>query len=173
VSRTGSLEYRPTHEDKTDLKKYSRFKHNYDWVLGVSKQFKAEVCKDISGKPNPGFIAGLPLYHRTPVACFEKPEFLGDIQYAVWYVRLRDQKRTRNPFDGILKIEKILVNDDEIQHGMESALVSRLSAQIINERNPVCYGSDLRWANHIYPIYLTETWVKSKYMSVESFLQLF
>jgi hypothetical protein len=115
----------------------------------------------------------LPLYHRTPVTCFENHEFLGDIQYAVWYVRLRDQKRTRNPFDGILKIEKILVNDDEIQHGMESALVSRLSAQIINERNPVCYGSDLRWANHIYPIYLTETWVKSKYMSAESFLQLF
>jgi hypothetical protein len=142
-------------------------------VLGASKQFNPEVCKDINGKSNPGFIAGLPLYHRTPVACFENPEFLGDIQYAVWYVRLRDQKRTRNPFDGILKIEKILVNDDEIQHGMESALVSRLSAQIINERNPVCYGSDLRWANHIYPIYLTEMWVKSKYMSAESFLQLF
>jgi hypothetical protein len=46
--KDGSLEYRPTHEDKTDLKKYSRFKHNYDWVLGASKRFKAEVCKDIS-----------------------------------------------------------------------------------------------------------------------------
>jgi hypothetical protein len=170
--KDGSLEYRPTDEDKANSRKYSKFKHNYDWILGASKQFNAEACKDIRGKSNPGFIADLPLYHRTPVACF-RTEFLGDIQYAVWYVRLRDKKRTRNPFDGILKIEKILVNDDEIQHGMESDLVDRLSAQIINERNPVCYGSDLRWTNHIYPIYLTERWVKSKYISTESFLQLF
>ena len=67
----------------------------------------------------------------------------------------------------------ILVTDDEIKEGIESELVDTLSAYIINERNPVCYGSDLRWANHIYPIYLTESFVKSKYISTDSFLHLF
>lgn len=170
--KDGSLEYRPTKEDKIDKKKYQTFKNNYNWVVGASKNFNPEVCEDINGKPNPGFIADLPLYHRTPVAEYEN-QMLGDIKFAVWYIRLRDKKRTRTPFDGILKVEKILVTEEETEAGIDSELVDTLSAYLINERNPVCYGSDLRWANHIYPIYLTESYVKSRYLSAESFLHLF
>lgn len=170
--KDGSLEYRPSKEDKADKKRYQTFKNNYAWVIGVSKNFNPEVCEDINGKPNPGFIADLPLYHRTPVAEYENP-MLGDIKFAVWYVRLRDKKQTRTPFDGILKIEKILVSEEENECGIDSGIVDLLSAYLINERNPVCYGSDLRWANHIYPIYLTESYVKSRYLSAESFLHLF
>ncbi|MEG0692068.1 MAG: hypothetical protein RSC74_07645 [Hydrogenoanaerobacterium sp.] len=171
--KDGSLEYRPTKDDRADKKKYQVFKNNYNWVLGVSKNFNPEVCMDINGKPNPGFIADLPLYHRTPVACFENSDFFGDIQFAVWYIRLRDKLHTRTPFDGIIKVEKMLVTQEEIDDGVDSSLIDTLSAYLINERNPVCYGSDLRWANHIYPIYLTESYVKSKYLSAESFLHLF
>jgi len=167
--KDGSLEYTPTPEVKKDKKKYQTFKNNYNWVLGVSKNFNPESCIDNTKKPNPGFIADLPLYHRTPVACYETP-FLGDIQFAVWYVRIRDQSRTRTPFDGIIKVEKILTNYDEVINSDE---VDLLSAHLINERMPTCYGSDFRWANHIYPIYLTESFVKSKYLSTESFLNLF
>jgi len=170
--KDGSLEYRPTKEDNADKKKYQTFKNNFSWVIGASKNFNPEVCMDVSGKPNPGFIANLPLYHRTPVAEYENP-MLGDIKFAVWYIRLRDKTRTRTPFDGILKVEKILVTEEENEHGIESDLVDTLSAYLMNERNPVCYGSDLRWANHLYPIYLTESFVKSRYLSTESFLHLF
>lgn len=171
--KDGSLEYRPTKEDRADKKRYQIFKNNYSWVLGVSKNFNPEVCIDINGKANPGFIADLPLYHRTPVAEFSNPEFFGDVKFAVWYIRLRDKAHTRTPFDGIIKVEKMLVTQEEVDDGIDSPLVDQLSAYIINERNPVCYGSDLRWANHIYPIYLTESYVKSKYLSAESFLHLF
>lgn len=170
--KDGSLEYRPTKEDKADKKRYQMFKNNYNWVIGVSKNFNPEVCEDINGKPNPGFIADLPLYHRTPVAEYENP-MLGDIKFAVWYIRIRDEKQTRTPFDGILKIEKILVTEEETIAGINSEQVDTLSAYLISERNPVCYGSDLRWANHIYPIYLTESFIKSRYLSTESFLHLF
>lgn len=170
--KDGSLEYRPTKEDKADKRRYQTFKNNYNWVIGVSKNFNPEVCEDINGKPNPGFIADLPLYHRTPVAEYENP-MLGDIKFAVWYIRLRDKEKTRTPFDGVLKVEKILVTEEEIEFGIDSEQVDTLSAYLINERNPVCYGSDLRWANHIYPIYLTESFVKSRYLSAESFLHLF
>jgi len=170
--KDGSLEYRPSTEDKTDKKKYQTFKNNYNWVIGASKNFNPEICVDVNGNPNPGFIADLPLYARTPAAEYKNP-MLGDINFAVWYVRLRDKLRTRTPFDGILKIEKILVTEEEQEYGIDSQLVDTLSAYIINERNPVCYGSDLRWANHIYPVYLTESYVKSKYLSAESFLHLF
>lgn len=170
--KDGSLEYRPTKEDRADRRKYQTFKNNYNWVIGASKSFNPEVCEDINGRPNPGFIADLPLFHRTPVAEYENP-LLGDIKFAIWYIRLRDQRQTRTPFDGILKIEKILVTEEENQIGIDSELVDTLSAYLIRERNPVCYGSDLRWANHLYPIYLTESYVKSRYLSTESFLQLF
>lgn len=171
--KDGSLEYRPTKEDKADPKKYQIFKNNYNWVIGVSKNFNPDVCHDINGKPNPGFIADLPLYYRTPVACFQNKEWFGDTEFAIWYVRIRDKSRTRTPFGGIIKVEKILVTKEEIEDGIDSDLVNQISAYLINERNPVCYGSDLRWANHLYPVYLTENYVKSKYLSTESFLHLF
>lgn len=171
--KDGSLEYRPSKEDRIDKKKYALFKNNYNWVLGVSKNFNPEVCKDINGKSNPGYIADLPLFHRTPVACFSNQEFFGDMQFAVWYIRIHSMNRTRTAFDGIIKVEKMLVTEDENEYGIDTELVNTLSAYLINERNPVCYGNDLRWANHIYPVYLTESFVKSKYLSTESFLHLF
>ena len=171
--KDGSLEYRPTKEILKDSRKNQLFKNNYNWVIGVSKNFNPEICLDIGGKPNPGYIADLKLYHRTPVALYKKPELFGDIKFAVWYIRIHDRSRTRTAFDGIVKVEKMLVTHEEIEYGIDSELVDILSALIINERNPVCYGSDLRWANHLYPVYLTETYVKSKYLSAESFLHLF
>lgn len=168
--KDGSLEYRLTKTDKDDDKSFQTFKQNYNWVIGLSKSFNPESCFD-KGKANPGFIADLPLYHRTPVAYFGSEK--EPLAFAVWYVRLRDKSKTRTPFDGILKVEKILVREDEIKNGMETETVDRLSALIINERNPTCYGTDTRWANHIYPIYLTERFVKSQYLSAESFLHLF
>ncbi|GHV33962.1 hypothetical protein FACS1894187_03560 [Synergistales bacterium] len=171
--KDGSLEYKPSKTMRSDERAYQKFKNNYDYVIGVSKRFNPEVCLVLGDKPNPGFIANLPLYSRTPVAYFTDPDFLGDIGFAVWYVRLREQSRTRTPFDGIIKVEKILVSSEEVANGMDSDLVDLISAHLINERNPVCYGSDLRWANHIYPVYLTERYVKSHYLSTESFLHLF
>jgi len=168
--KDGSLEYRLTKADKDDEKSFQTFKQNYNWVIGLSKSFNPEACFD-KGKANPGLIADLPLYHRTPVAYFGSEK--EPLAFAVWYVRLRDKNRTRTPFDGILKVEKILVREDELKNGMETETVDRLSALIINERNPTSYGLDLRWANHIYPICLTERFVKSKYLSTESFLHLF
>jgi hypothetical protein len=167
--KDGSLEYKPTKAMRSDEHTYQRFKNNYDYVIGVSKRFNPEVCLVLGDKPNPGFIADLPLYHRTPVACYE----YDGIQFAVWYIRIRSKDKTRSPFDGVLKIEKMMVTTEEQEHGMDSELVDTLSGYIINERNPVCYGSDLRWANHIYPMFLTECYVKSRYISTESFLQLF
>lgn len=171
--KDGSLEYKPTKAMRSDERAYQKYMNNYDYVIGVSKRFNPEVCLVLGDKPNPAFIANLKLYHRTPVAYFTDPDFLGDIGFAVWYIRIRDTSRTRTPFDGIIKVEKVLVSKEEVEFGMNSDLVDLISAHLLNERNPVCYGSDLRWANHLYPIYLTERYVKAHYLSVESFLHLF
>jgi len=173
--KDGSLQYKPM---KTgNYKELSKIKNNYRRVVGVSKMFNPELCKDRKGRSNAASIAKIELYHRTPAYMFqhsiEKQSFLGDFKYSIWYVRIRDAKYTESPFSGIIKIEKILITEEEIEKGLDSALVDVITANIINERNPVCYGKDKRWANHLYPIYLTEQFLKSKYLSDLHFLNLF
>lgn len=170
--KDGSLEYKPMKTGRGDLRELQKIKHNYRWVIGVSKSFNPESILDHTGKPNANYIADLPLFHRTPAALYENKEFLGDVQFAVWYIRIRDKKQTRTPFDGVIKVEKILM-DVEIGIGIDSDEIDLLSATLINERTPTCYGTDKRWANHLYPVFLTESFVKSKYMSTEMFLHLF
>jgi hypothetical protein len=82
-------------------------------------------------------------------------------------------KYTESPFSGVVKIEKVLVTEDEIENGLSSDEIDLISANIINERCPVAYGTDTRWANHLYPIYLTEKYIKSQYISDLHFLNLF
>ncbi|MBU2579334.1 hypothetical protein KKA09_04455 [Patescibacteria group bacterium] len=162
--KDGSLEYMKS----GDLRELSAIKTNYDCVVGVSKAFNPEALsndvKDISR-----IIADLKLYHRTPAFMYETPR-IPDVKFAVWYLRIRD---SISPFDGVLKIEKILVWNDQEEEGLDSDEIDLISANIINERNPVCYGKDDRWAKHLYPIYLTERYIKSKYLSDIHFINLF
>lgn len=173
--KDGSLQYKPM---KTgEYKELSKIKNNYRYVIGASKLFNPEFSKDRSGKSNAALLAKLPLYHRTPAYMFQhesdKWAFLGDNKYSIWYVRIREAKYTESPFAGILKIEKILITESENENGLDSDLIDVITANIINERNPVCYGKDSRWANHLYPIYLTELFLKSNYLSDINFLNLF
>lgn len=169
--KDGSLEYKPMKNGKEDFRLLEKIRENYRWVIGVSKSFNPESLKDFKGRPNANYIADLPLFHRTPVALYTN-EYLGNVKFAVWYVRLRDKSKTRTPFDGVIKVEKVLMVDEE-DTGIESDDIDMISANLIIERNPTCYGTDKRWANHLYPVFLTETFVKSKYLSDEFFLNLF
>lgn len=168
--KDGSLEYRVLPSDK---KKFNA--KNYSFVIGVSKRFNPMLAKDSSNKINPGLVADLPPFCRTPVTIFQREDnFHGGNKFAVWYLRLRDKKYSDSPFDGVVKVEKILVTDAERHNEqIDSDEVNLLSAYLLNERNPVCYGTDERWANHIYPIFLTESFIKSRFISAETFLQLF
>lgn len=172
ILKDGSLEYKIMKKGREDLRTIQKIKHNYRWVIGVSKSFNPESCKDHTGKFNSNYIADLPVFNRTPVARYENEKFLGDVQFGIWYIRLRDKKKTQTPFDGVVKVEKIMM-DDEIENGIDSDTIDLISANIINERNPTCYSTDRRWANHLYPVFLTESYIKSKYISTEMFLHLF
>ena len=168
--KDGSLEYQ-VHKI-SNKRELERFRNNYRFVVGVSKSFNPEFCVDKDKRNNSDMIAKLELFQRTPVNKYYS-ERIGNIHFAVWFVRIRERLVTNNPFDGILKIEKILVNDEEIENGLDSEEVDLITANIINERNPVCYGADKRWANHLYPVYVTESYLKSKYLGESMFLNLF
>ncbi|MCD9188943.1 MAG: hypothetical protein LUM44_21175 [Pyrinomonadaceae bacterium] len=167
--KDGSLQYSNPPSDMRELAKY---KENFRRVVGVSKSFNPELTKDIKSQSNAAKIASLEMGYRT-VAYRYSSEMLGDVEYAIWYVRIREKARSVSPFAGVLKLEKILVTDDEKKNGIDSEEIDLITAHIINERNPVCYGKDERWANHLYPVFLTETFVKSKYLSDLHFINLF
>lgn len=174
--KDGSLEYQPM-KNGSKYANLKNFKNSYQYVIGVSKSFNPENCKDVNGKANAKAIIDLPQFHRTPVARM-KVNRIPDIEFAVWYIRLRKfPEQTKTPFDGVIKVEKIMVTDNETAHGRGYGLdtddVDMISATLINERCPTCYGSDLRYANHLYPVYLTESFIKSLYLSGDVFLSLF
>lgn len=168
--KDGSLQYKPMRTN--NIRELTKIKNHYKCAIGVSKMFNPELCQDRSGKSNADKIAQLPLYHRTPAMKY-RSNFIEKVSFAIWYVRIREAKRTASPFAGVLKIEKILITEDENDNGLNSEEIDLITANIINERNPVCYGKDSRWANHIYPVYLTESFIKSKYLSDINFLNLF
>ncbi len=168
--KDGSLEYNRI-SDKDDRFAFSRIRSNYKRVVGVSKSFNPELAKLNSNRSAAGMIAKLKPFERTPAAKYKTDRVEG--KFAVWYVRLRDPRKHRGPFDGIVKVEKILVTDQEAEYGLDSSEVDNISAWLVNERNPVCYGKDDRWANHLYPVFLTETFIKSKYRGTAHFINLF
>ena len=168
--KDGSLEYSRL-SDKDDRFAFNRIRSNYKRVVGVSKSFNPELAKLKGNRSAAGMIAKLKPSERTPATLYKTDRVEG--KFAVWYVRLRESRKFKGPFDGIVKVEKILVTDQEAEYGLDSSEVDNISAWLVNERNPVCYGKDDRWANHLYPVYLTETFIKSKYRGTAHFLNLF
>ncbi|MEQ9102239.1 MAG: hypothetical protein RIF36_00020 [Imperialibacter sp.] len=164
--KDGSLEYQRM--PKTEFSSLSAYKSNYACVIGVSKAFNPEALssnvKDIAK-----IIAELKPFERTPAFKYQTPR-VGDAYFAIWYLRLRD---TASPFDGVVKVEKVLVSEKEESEGLDSDEIDKISANLMNERFPVSYGKDSRWAKHIYPIHLTESYIKSHYLSDIHFENLF
>lgn len=170
--KDGSLEYKEYKSNESNKYSYTTIRDNYAAVIGVSKSFNPSLARKKDRTSMAKDIAELPVYHRTPAFMYDS-EHTGQEKFAIWYVRIRSAKHCQSPFDGVVKVEKILMKDSERQNGLNTNEINMISANIINERNPVCYGNDTRWANHIYPIYLTETFVKSQYMSNTFFLNIF
>jgi hypothetical protein len=172
--KDGSLEYqtksRKNNKNSINLSK-NYVKNNYRYVIGVSKSFDPTKCLVKGGGTNSNIIANLKLFERTPAYRYKSTR--AGVDFCIWYLRIREAQYSHSIFDGILKMEKLIITDDEINNGISTEEIDMLSAHLINERNPVCYGADSRWANHLYPIYLTEQYVKSKYRNSDLFFQIF
>ena len=173
--KDGSLEYKIVKDAKYNLSAL-RLKGAFDYILGVSKTFNPLQCfvRPSRNKliADPTIVARLRQFERTPAYRYRASMSGEEIYFCVWYVRLHERKSARNAFDGVLKVEK-LMQASEVECGVDSERIDRLSAQLMSERNPVCYGADPRWANHIYPMYVTEQFAKSNYISRQLFLNLF
>ena len=146
----------------------SRRASNYKHVVGVSKSFDPELITDFEGNKLSKTIANLRPFERTKVYRYYSEHSCG--YFAVWYLRIRKNEFRETNYSDVVKCEMVLSNESDI---IKTNLVDLISANIIKEAYPVCFGNDTRWANHLYPVYLTERFCKSKYFSNDIILNLF
>ena len=88
--------------------------------------------------------------------------------YCMWYLRLRDTPNAATRYSDVVKVELVVVGGKTIS----SQQVNSISTHLINEAYPVCFGKDSRWANHLYPVYVTESYCKSKYINDQIIIKL-
>ena len=165
--KDGSLEYNPSFSnfnrpDKTMLRE------NFRFVVGVSKSFDPELLPDFEGQKLSRTIASLKPFERTKA--YRYTSEANGVEYAVWYLRLRNSSFRETNFSDVVKCEMVIVDEGG---QIRTDLINLISANLIKEAYPVCYGNDKRWANHLYPVYLTETFCKSKYFNSNIILNLF
>ena len=164
--KDGSLEYSPSYSNAHKIDK-TMLRENYRFVVGVSKSFDPELIPDFEGHRLSKTIAGLKPFERTKA--YRYTSEANGIEYAVWYLRLRKSDFRETNFSDVVKCEMVIINEEQI----DTDLINLISANLIKEAYPVCYGADTRWANHLYPVYLTETFCKSKYYNNDIILNLF
>lgn len=92
--------------------------------------------------------------------------------YAVWYLRIRDRSHTDKPLSGIVKLERLLLTQEELDFGLTTDVINNISLSILGERYVTPFGKDDRWPNHLYPIYLAERYQRSRLMGEAQFLRL-
>ncbi|MCI5131025.1 MAG: hypothetical protein D3904_05750 [Candidatus Electrothrix sp. EH2] len=164
----GSLQFRGV-EDSDTL-----FRH----VIGVSKSFNPNVqglLKSSRHRQIGDYLTTLRFAERTPVYEIEVEgnRRKRKTKIGAWYLRIRPREKTERPLDGIIKIEKIATTSDERENYFSTDMINNISRSLLLERNVTCYGKDPRWANHLYPIYLTEQFLKNSFVSDTFFLNIF
>lgn len=167
--KDGSLEYNPSFTNLSQTE-WNLLRSNYKHVVGVSKMFNPDLLKDFNGHKLSKTIANLKPFERTKVYRYQANKDYKGSEFAIWYVRLRKSDYRETHFSDVVKCEMVL---EEPGASIDTDLVNIISANIIREAFPVCYGKDSRWANHLYPVFLTETYCKSNYLGQDILLNLF
>lgn len=165
--KDGSLEYNPQFSNMDEAAR-TMLRENYRYVVGVSKRFNPELLPDFEGHRLSQTIASLAPFERTKA--YRYTSDANGVEYAVWYLRLRRSDFRETHFSDVVKCEMVIVDEGG---NLDTELIDTISANLIGEAYPVCYGNDSRWANHLYPVYLTETFCKSKYHNKDIILNLF
>lgn len=154
--KDGSIEYKKDFTNRPDKDLASAaFAQNFRDVVGVSKCFDPELLS--RQEPRIGTI----IAELQPCSRTRAYRYIHEGKsYCVWYLRLRDTINRANSYSDTIKVEMFMDGDKPIQ----SKTIDTISAHLINEAYPVCYGKDSRWANHLYPIHVTEVFCKSMFM---------
>lgn len=144
----------------------------FEYVIGISKSFNPNLKVKFKNKEIhiATALTKLKYGQRTPV--FKHQVYGCKRVIGTWYIRIRPENMIRNPLDGIVKVEKIAITENERELGFDTNRIDTISHAILCERNVTCHGKDSRWCNHLYPIYLTEKMLKESFINERFFLNI-
>jgi len=160
--KDGGLQYRDTkirdlglsNEDFVQLRN----------VIGLAKSFQPNMTlgQGRNRQDLGNLTKGLAWKERT---CVISPDKDKAITRGWWYLRIRPQEKVFSPLQGIVKIEVFADSSEKNNEGIPEARADTISSYVLQERNVTPYDADTRWASHIYPVYLAETYLKSSFLS--------
>ena len=105
-------------------------------VVGVSKSFDPMLPTSNKSKRGGTQIGAellkLEYGQRTPVFLKENSKHR---KFGCWYLLIRPKNKVSNPLEGIIKIEKMAVLEEE---GLDSSVVDNISLWLLNESSPTC-----------------------------------
>jgi len=153
-----------------------RFKNPFDIVqfrnvIGISKTFRPtfSLGKGYKRQDVGTMAAKLAFGDRTSVFRMKDDQRV----IGMWYLRLRRPSMMSNPLQGVVKVESFAIEPEEIEDGLSADRIDIISSHILRERNVTPYKTDPRWASHLYPIYLAESFIKASFVSDIRFKSLF
>ena len=66
---------------------------------------------------------------------------------------------------GVVKLELFPEHPTKEQSSINANRCDRISSSVLQLRNPTTPSTDARWASHLYPIHLTERYIKTRFLS--------
>jgi hypothetical protein len=166
--KDGGLQYRDTKIRDLNLSKDDLVQLRN--VIGLAKTFKPNMTLGQGrGRQDLGNLTkSLEWKERTTVI---SPNKSARTTHGWWYLRLRPREKIYSPLQGIAKIEVFAIGTEK-DDGIAEERADTISSYVLEERNVTPYNADPRWASHIYPIYLAETYLRSSFLSHDRFKAL-
>ena len=136
-------------------------------VAGVAKSFDLHqrIGSGRNLKQIGTLVAELRPQHRTPArkVCVSRT----NLKIAAWYLRLHSTKNvaTRGSADGVVKLEIFPEDAVSTTPRLDADRCQRISESILALRHPTTSSNDPRWASHLYPIHITERYIKTRFRS--------
>lgn len=139
----------------------SRYREAFQNVVGVAKSFDLHkpVGTGKKAKQVGTLVAGLQHRHRTAA----REVKARNLSIGSWYLRLHPSRRLTNVSDGVVKLEVFPENSSDSNAKLSFSRCQRLSRDVLALRHPATPTTDARWASHLYPVYMTERYLKLRF----------
>ncbi len=145
-----------------------RHKEAFRNVVGVAKSFDLHrpYLTGTGAERVGAVISRVPTAHRTPA----RGTSHRNLTIASWYLRLYGRSRMASleyP-DGVVKIEVFPDDPSHDSPTIDAARCNRISEHVLALRAPATPNNDARWASHLYPVHLTEQYIKTQFRNDRS-----
>jgi hypothetical protein len=134
-------------------------------VVGVAKSFDLhrQVGTGKNSKQVGPLVAELKHRHRTPARKVTVART--NLAIGAWYLRLHSAKHLAGlgVDDGVVKLELFPDGATSRPSPLPTDRCNLISRHILALRHPTTPSADPRWASHLYPIHLTERYIKTRF----------